>query len=91
MPMRKSITHRMDMITASSPSNDSDNHKSLGVDQEQTLKTKASTTLRGSPFIVGSIYLEVLGLVEEQYFNVSLFFLCINKLIIFEKLFSINK
>ena len=89
--MRKSITHRMDMITASSPSNNSNNHESLGVDQEQTLKTQASTTLRGGPFKVGSIYLEVLGLVEEQFFNVSLFFLYINKLISFEKIISINK
>jgi len=38
MPMRTSRTHCMDMITASSPSNDSNNHESLGIDQEQTLK-----------------------------------------------------
>jgi hypothetical protein len=46
---------------------------------------------RGGPFTTRSIYLKVLGLVEERHFNVSLFSLHNDMLIIFEKLISVNE
>jgi len=44
----------------------------------------------GGPFIMGSIYLEVPGLVEERPFNVSLFSPHNDLLNFFEKLISSN-
>ena len=46
---------------------------------------------RGAPFIARCIYLEVLDSVEERHFNVSLFSLHYDMLIIFEKLISNNE
>jgi len=45
----------------------------------------------GDPFVTGSIHLEVLSSMEERSFNVSLFSLHNNMLIIFEKNNLINK
>jgi hypothetical protein len=39
----KAIAHREDMIVVSSYNNDANNHKSLGVDQEQAFEAHAST------------------------------------------------
>ena len=43
MLRKKSIARRMNRIVASSSSNDSNDHELLGVDQEQTPQTQAST------------------------------------------------
>jgi hypothetical protein len=48
MPREKSIAHRTDRITASFSSNASDDHESLGADQEQAPETQAATLDAGS-------------------------------------------
>jgi len=48
MTTRKSITRHMDMITAIRTSSDSNNHKSLGADQEHSPETQPSTHQTGS-------------------------------------------
>jgi hypothetical protein len=63
--MRKFITYREDMIVANSSSNNIDDHKSLGSDQEQAPEAQISThdvgslsaisQHRGGPFILKSI------------------------------------
>jgi hypothetical protein len=83
------------MIVANSSNSASDDHESLDTDQEQALKTQVAMldagSSRGAPFIARCIYLEVPDSVKEQHFNVSLFSLHCDMLIIFKKLISNNK
>jgi hypothetical protein len=65
MPRRKFIAYHKDMIAAYSSSNNTDDHKSLGSDQEQAPEAQTSThdmgsssaisQHRGGPFILKSI------------------------------------
>ena len=91
----KSIACRTNMIAANSSNSASDDHELLDADQEQALKTQVpmldAGSSRGAPFTARCIYLEVPDLVEEQHFNVSLFSLHCDILIIFEKLISNNE
>jgi hypothetical protein len=48
MPRKKLITRRKDKIPASSFSSASDDHESLSVNQERTLKTKTTMLNAGS-------------------------------------------
>ena len=52
MSKGKSIARHEDKITASSSSNDTDDHKSLGADQEQTPKLQALTHDSGSSSVM---------------------------------------
>jgi hypothetical protein len=73
MATRKSIARHTDRITAIRTSSDSNDHKSLGVDQEHSPETQPSTHNIGSSsalprhregsFTMKSIYPKVLGLV----------------------------
>ena len=48
MPKGKSIAYCMDSITANSSRNDSDDHDSLGADQQQALETQVAMLEMGS-------------------------------------------
>jgi len=56
-----------------------------------TMRARQVRSCQGGPFIAGSIYPKLPGLVQEQPFNVSLFSLHKDMLIIFENLILINE
>ena len=61
MLKEKSITRRINKIIASSSSSTSDDHKSLGADQEHAAKTQASTLDIGSSSAIATTSSEILS------------------------------